>query len=91
MEKSMTNIFADAIRSFTVANGVARLELVQLGRASEGDSKLVPHPVTTLVIPVASLTEFSRQLANALQKLPEGLKPQTEKGQQAAEEGLVKF
>ena len=66
----MNDIFADGIRSIAVANGVARIELLQL-RRGQSPNKLEPEVVATLMLPVASLREFSAQLAKPLQKLEE--------------------
>ena len=69
----MNDIFVDGIRSVAVANGVARIELLQLRRGQSPD-KLEPEVVATLMLPVASLREFSAQLASTMQKLNEAAK-----------------
>ncbi len=69
----MNDIFVDGIRSMAVANGVARIELLQLKRG-QSQSKLEPEVVGVLLLPVASLKEFSTQLANTVQKLTEAAK-----------------
>ena len=66
----MNDIFVDGIRSIAVANGVARIELLQLKRG-QSKSKLEPEVVGVLMLPVASLKDFSTQLASTLQKLNE--------------------
>lgn len=70
----MSDIFVDGIRSIAVANGVTRIELLQL-RRGKSKSNLEPTVVATLMIPVASLKDFTGQLANTLQKLSAGAKP----------------
>ncbi len=67
----MTEIFADGIGAIAVSNGVARIELVQLRRARVGESKLLPEPTATLLIPVAGLLQMTQQLTEAAQKLQE--------------------
>ena len=69
----MNDIFADGIRSIAVANGVARIELLQLKRG-QSQSKLEPEVVGVLMLPVASLKEFSTQLASTVKKLNEATK-----------------
>jgi hypothetical protein len=69
----MNDIFVDGIRSIAVANGVARIELLQLKRG-QSQSKLDAEVVSVLLIPVASLRDFSVQLTNTLQKLNEAAK-----------------
>ncbi len=67
----MTEIFADGIGAIAVSNGVARIELVQLRRARVGESKLLPEPTATLLIPVAGLQQMTQQLTEAARKLQE--------------------
>ena len=69
----MTEIFADGIRSIAVANGVTRIELLQLKRG-QSQTKLEPEVVATLMIPVASLRGFIAQLASAQKNLSESAK-----------------
>ena len=69
----MNDIFVDGIRSIAVANGVARIELLQL-RRGESKSKLDPEVVGVLMLPIAALKDFSVQLANTVQKLNEAAK-----------------
>ena len=64
----MNDIFVDGIRSIAVANGVTRVELLQLKRG-KSKTKLEPEVVATLLIPVATLKDFTLQLANTLKKL----------------------
>ena len=67
----MIEIFADGIRAVALANGVVRIELVQLkrGPASEGQSQLSPEPVATLLLPARGLEELTRQLAGTVKKI----------------------
>ena len=67
----MTEIFADGIGAIAVSNGVARIELVQLRRTTVGESKLLPEPTATLLIPVAGLQQMTQQLTEAARKLQE--------------------
>ena len=67
----MTEIFADGIGAIAVSNGVVRVELVQLRRATAGEAKLLPEPTATLLIPVAGLLQMIQQLTEAAQKLKE--------------------
>ena len=64
----MSEVFVDGVRSIAVANGVARIELVQLKRG-ESQTKLEPDVVATLLIPVGSLKEFANQLNSTVKKL----------------------
>lgn len=67
----MRDIFVDGIRSIAVANGVTRVELLQLKRG-KSKTKLEPEVVATLMIPVAGLKDFTSQLVTTLQKINEG-------------------
>ncbi len=69
----MNDLFVDGIRSIAVANGVARIELLQLKRG-KSKNKLDPEVVGVLMLPIASLKDFSVQLASTLQKLNEAAK-----------------
>ncbi|MFQ5774564.1 MAG: hypothetical protein ACE5GS_08615 [Kiloniellaceae bacterium] len=64
----MSDIFVDGVRSVAVANGVARIELVQLQRDA-GQTKLEPQVVARLMIPVAALKEFAAHLATSVQRI----------------------
>ncbi|MEE8500710.1 MAG: hypothetical protein V3S27_09060 [Kiloniellales bacterium] len=75
----MSDIFVDGIRSIAVANGVTRIELLQLKRG-KSKTKLEPEVVATLMIPVAALKDFTSQLATTLQKINEGAKKGRAKG-----------
>lgn len=69
----MNDIFVDGIRSIAVANGVARIELLQLRRGTS-QSKLDPEVTAVLLLPVAALKDFSSQLAGTLEKLDQAAK-----------------
>ncbi len=84
----MNDIFVDGIRSIAVANGVARIELLQLKRG-QSQSKLDPEVVSVLLIPVASLREFSVQLTNTLQKLNEAAKARSAEASTEAVENAL--
>jgi hypothetical protein len=76
----MSDIFIDGIRSIAVANGVARIEVVQLRRGESRD-KLDPEVTATLLIPANALKDFTTQLAGALQKMSARAKAQPAAGQ----------
>jgi len=69
----MNDIFVDGIRSIAVANGVARIELLQL-RRGQSQSKLDPEVTAVLLLPVAALKDFSGQLAGTIEKLTQAAK-----------------
>ncbi len=75
----MIDIFVDGIRSIAVANGVTRIELLQLKRG-KSKTKLEPEVVATLMIPVAALKDFTAQLATTVRKINEGAKQARAKG-----------
>ena len=90
----MTEIFADGIGAIAVSNGVVRIELVQLRRATAGEAKLVPEPVATLLLPVAGLQQAAQQLAETQRRLQEQQAVRVEtrkiaKDDAAAEEALT--
>lgn len=66
----MTEIFIDGLRSIAVANGVVRIELVQL-RRGESKSNLESEVVGTLMLPAGALKSVTGQLASTLKKLEE--------------------
>ncbi len=72
----MNDIFVDGIRSIAVANGVARIELLQL-RRGQNPKKLEPEATAVLLLPVAALKDFSTQLSGTLEKLGQAAKAQT--------------
>ena len=69
----MNDFFVDGIRSIAVANGVARIELLQL-RRGQSQSKLDPEVTAVLLLPVAALRDFSTQIAGTLEKLDQAAK-----------------
>ncbi|MFQ6017985.1 MAG: hypothetical protein ACE5KF_07295 [Kiloniellaceae bacterium] len=71
----MTEIFVDGIRSIAVANGVARIELLQLKRDKTA-TKLEAQVVATMMIPVGALKDFTAQLESSLDKIRASLKGQ---------------
>lgn len=66
----MTDIFADGIRSISIANGVVRVEFVRL-KHDATTKKLEAEPVGALLLPVGRLREISAQFARTLQQLEE--------------------
>jgi hypothetical protein len=69
----MNDIFVDGIRSIAVANGVARIELLQL-RRGQSKSKLDPEVTAVLLLPVAAFKDFSTQLVGTIEKLEQAAK-----------------
>ncbi len=84
----MNDIFADGIRSIAVANGVARIELLQL-RRGESKNKLDPEVTAVLLLPVAALKDFSNQLAGTLEKLDQAAKARSAEARGAAVESAL--
>ena len=64
----MTELFADGIRSIAVANGVVRVELVQLRRGQDA-AQLEPQASGSLILPAKALKDFTIQFAKTLEKL----------------------
>ena len=64
----MSDIFVDGVRAVAVANGVARVELLQLKRREGGD-KLEPEVVATLLVPVGGLRELAAHLTSSVEKI----------------------
>ena len=65
----MPDLFTDGIRSIAVANGVVRLELVQHRRTGSPTDQLTPEPVGTLLMPAASLKDFTQRLVEAVERI----------------------
>ncbi len=64
----MNDIFVDGVRAVAVANGVARIELLQLKRSTEA-AKLEPQVVATLLIPVGGLRELAAHLSTSIERI----------------------
>ena len=79
----MNDIFVDGIRSIAVANGVVRIELLQL-RRGQSQSKLDSEVTALLLLPVAALKDFSSQLTDTLEKLDQAVKAQSTDARGAA-------
>jgi len=75
----MSDIFVDGVRSVAVANGVVRVELLQLKRDAEG-AKLEPSVVGTLLLPVAGLRDFAAHLSNSARKIEASEKARAQAG-----------
>ncbi len=84
----MNDFFVDGIRSIAVANGVARIELLQL-RRGESQTKLDPEVTAVLLLPVAALKDFSTQLAGTLEKLDQAAKARSADARGAAVESAL--
>jgi hypothetical protein len=63
----MTDLFADAVGTVSITNGVLRVELVQLRPNNAGD-KLTPFSVGVLHMPAGSLKNVTMRLAGLLEK-----------------------
>ena len=90
----MTEIFADGIGAIAVSNGVVRIELVQLRRVKAGDSKLLPEPTATLLMPLAGLLQMTQQLNEAARQIQDQQAERVkvrkiDKDEKAAEEALT--
>lgn len=66
----MTDLFADAVGTVSITNGVLRVELVQLRPTQAGD-KLAPHSAGVLHMPAGSLKNVTMRLAGLLEKSEE--------------------
>ena len=64
----MSDIFVDGVRAVAVANGVARVELLQLRRGADG-TKLEPEVVATLLVPAGSLRDLATHLMSSVEKM----------------------
>jgi hypothetical protein len=62
----MTDLFADAVGTVAITNGVLRVELVQLRPNNKGD-KLAPFSVGVLHMPAGSLKNVTMRLAKVLE------------------------
>jgi hypothetical protein len=80
----MPDIFVDGVRAVAVANGVARIELLQLKRSADG-KKLEPQAVATLLLPVGGLREFSAHLNSSLQRIEASQKAASDESQAASD------
>ncbi len=69
----MNDFFVDGVRSIAVANGVVRIEMLQL-RRGQSQTKLEPEVTAVLLLPVAALKDFSARLASTLEKLDQAAK-----------------
>lgn len=81
----MTELFADGIRSIAVANGVVRVELVQLKRGESG-AQLEPQASGSLILPVSALKDFTLQFAKTLEKLEQRNKEKSKSSSDTIEE-----
>ena len=84
----MNDIFVDGIRSIAVANGVARIELLQL-RRGQSQTKLDSEVTAVMLLPVTALKDFSNQLAGTLEKLEQAAKTRTVEARGAAVESAL--
>ena len=64
----MNDIFVDGVRAVAVANGVARIELLQLKRGTDV-AKLEPQVVATLLIPVGGMRELAAHLTTSIERI----------------------
>lgn len=81
----MSDIFVDGVRAVAVANGVARVELLQLKRGKDAN-KLEPQVVATLLMPVSGLRELAAHLNSSMERIEASKKPASaEAAQQTGE------
>ena len=64
----MPDIFVDGVRAVAVANGVARIELLQLKRDDKA-TKLEPQVVATLLIPVGGMRDLAAHLTSSIERI----------------------
>ena len=64
----MSDIFVDGVQAVAVANGVARIELLQLKRGADA-TKLEPQVIATLLIPVGGLRELAAHLTSSMERI----------------------
>jgi len=64
----MSDIFVDGVRAVAVANGVARIELLQLKRGADA-TKLEPQVVATMLIPVGGLRDLAAHLTSSIERI----------------------
>jgi len=64
----MPDIFVDGVRAVAVANGVARIELLQLKRGEDA-TKLEPQVVATLLVPAGGLRDLAAHLTNSIERI----------------------
>ena len=65
----MIEIFVDGIRSVGVANGVVRIEFAQLRRSVDGEARMTPEPVATVMVPVSSMPGLLKQLTDTMKQI----------------------
>ena len=83
----MTELFADGIRSIAVANGIVRVELVQLKRGQDAtQAQLEPQVSGSLIFPVSSLKDFTLQVAKTLERLEQRNKERAKAADDTIEE-----
>lgn len=64
----MPDIFVDGVRAVAVANGVARIELLQLKRGEDA-TKLEPQVVATLLVPAGGLRDLAAHLTSSIERI----------------------
>ncbi len=70
----MLEVFVDGVRSIGIANGVVRIEFAQLRRTGEGEAKMTPEPVATLMIPSDSMKGLLAQLSTTMKQIQDQAK-----------------
>ncbi len=65
----MIEIFVDGIRSVGVANGVVRIEFAQLRRSVDGEARMIPEPVATVMVPISSMQGLLTQLTDTMKQI----------------------
>ncbi len=65
----MIEIFVDGIRSVGVANGVVRIEFAPLRRSVDGEARMIPEPVATVMVPISSMQGLLTQLTDTMKQI----------------------
>ena len=73
----MNEIFADGIRSVTLANGVLRVELFRLRHGGAAEN-LEAEPAGVLLLPASSLKDVASQFSRTLEQLQQRTKAAAE-------------
>jgi hypothetical protein len=64
----MQHIFADAVTSVIIANGIARIELAQVVRGP-GSTKTTAEPVARLIVPAGALKDVAAKLDEVVHRI----------------------
>jgi hypothetical protein len=75
----MNEIFADAVRSISMINGVVRIDLVRFDRNDPKQQKPLPMAAGQILMPVGAFQGFAKQMAEAEQRIGKAIKTQAVK------------